>query len=56
MVNVSLSSEFYYDTVESVDNGHPRDRLECLLCTDDRYIQVGYNVGSHIGTYQMWLL
>ena len=28
----------------SVNNGHPRDRLECPLCTDDCYTQVDYNV------------
>ena len=24
-------------TEETVDNGYPRDRLGCPLCTDDRY-------------------
>ena len=34
------------DTVEPVNNGHPRDRSKWSLCTGDRYRQVVYNMGS----------
>ena len=32
-------------------NGHPRDWSKWPLCTGDRYTQVGYNMGSLVGTY-----
>ena len=39
------------NTVEPANNGHTRDWLKWPLCTGDRYIQVGYNMGSLVGTY-----
>ena len=49
---------FYLNTMRPVNNGHPRDWLNCPLCTDDRitYTLVDHNVESHIGTYQTWAL
>ena len=35
----------------TVNNGHTRDWSKWPLCTGDRYRQVGYNMGSLVGTY-----
>ena len=39
--------------MEPINNVHMRDRLNSPLCTDDRYIQVGYNVEINIGTHKI---
>ena len=42
MVPVPVCGSGYIDRIYSGEYGHPRDRLECPLCTDDTHFD--YNV------------
>ena len=43
-------TEFIY-TMEPANNGHTRDWSNIAVMSGDRYRQVGYNMGSLVGTY-----